>query len=121
MTTITLHDDVLDVTFTTREKIAGLVRDQQVPLASVRQIEVVPDGAAAARGIRSPGLGLPRIRLIGTWRSRTGRSLVAVHGRRPALRVTLAGERWSDLLLAVEDTDAVAARLRAAAPDSARP
>ena len=78
MTTITLHDDVLSVTFTTGEKIAGLIGDQRVPMTAVRCAEVVPDGLAAARGLRAPGLGLPGVRKIGTWRRPSGTSLVAV-------------------------------------------
>ena len=114
MTTITLHDGVLRVSFTAREKLAGLLRDQRVPLRSVQRVEVVPDGTAAARGIRAPGLGLPGIRLIGTWRRRGGKALVSTRGHGPAVRITLTGEQWSELLLGVDDPDAVAARVTAA-------
>ncbi len=56
MTTATVHPDVLEISFTRREKIAGLVRDQLIPLTAVTAAEVVPDGLAALRGIRAPGL-----------------------------------------------------------------
>lgn len=115
MTTIHLADDTLSVRLTRRERLAGLLRDVDVPLAAVRDVGVVPDGAAAARGLRSPGLGLPGVRLVGTWRGRGHRALVVVHGRRPAVRIRLEGERWTELLLGVEDPHATAAAVRRAA------
>jgi hypothetical protein len=108
MTTISIHPTSLHVTFTTREKIVGLVRDQEIPRSAVRGVEVVPDGVDAARGVRAPGFAFPGRRSIGTWRTRGGRALVAVHGGRPAVRIALEGQRYSELLLDVDDPGAVA-------------
>jgi len=113
MTTISIHPTSLHVTFTTREKVLGLVRDQQIPLSAVRGVEVVPDGGAATRGLRAPGFALPGVRSIGTWRGRGERALVAVRGGRPAVRLTLDGQRYGELLLAVDDPAAVADTLAA--------
>lgn len=52
--------------------------------------------------------------MIGTWRGREGRTLVSVRRGRPALRVTLEGERYRRLLLDVDDATATAAALAAA-------
>lgn len=114
MTMTEIASGTLHVRLTRREKLAGLLRDTAVPLRAIRAVDVVPDGAAAARGLRSPGLGLPGVRLVGTWRGRGHRALVAVHGRRPAVRIRLEGERWTELLLGVEDPDATAAAIRRA-------
>lgn len=114
MTTIRLTPEALSVRLTRLEKLAGLLRDADVPLAAVREVDVVPDGAAAARGLRSPGLGLPGIRLVGTWRGRGHRAFVAVHGRQPAVRIRLEGARWTELLLGVEDPHATAEAVRRA-------
>jgi hypothetical protein len=111
MTTILIHDDTLTVSFTFAEKVAGLLRNQQIPLSAVRDVEMVPDGLAAARGLRAPGLGLPGRRKLGTWRSRTGKALVAVHGPGPALRVTLTGHRYTSLLVSTDASDELAASL----------
>jgi hypothetical protein len=111
MTTITLHPTVLSVTFTRTEKVAGLLRDLQVPLSAVRSVEVVPDGITATRGLRAPGLGLPGIRKIGTWRAPGSRSLVSVRAGRPALRITLEGQRYAQLLLEADDAVELAAAL----------
>lgn len=99
MTTITIAHSTLTVAFTRAEKVAGLLRDQHIPLDAVSNVEVVPDGLAAAEGLRAPGLGVPGRRKLGTWRSRAGKTLVAVRGRGPAVRLTLAGHRYATLLV----------------------
>ena len=58
MATLQLTDSTLAVSLTRAEKIAGLLRDVEVPLASVRSVEVVADPLAAVRGLRAPGLAL---------------------------------------------------------------
>lgn len=112
MTTIRIHDGTLTVSFTTIEKVAGLVRDQHIPLAAIRAVEVVPDGIAATSGVRAPGLALPGHRMVGTWRSRTGKALMAVHGRGPAVRITLDGQQhYTSLLISHDDADTLATSL----------
>ena len=111
MTTTHVHDATLTISFTTAEKIAGLLRDQRVPLTAIRTVEVVPDGLQAARGLRAPGLAVPGRRKIGTWRSRAGRSLVAVRGHGPAVRLTLAGQRYTSVLITTDAPQELAASL----------
>jgi hypothetical protein len=119
MTTIILHPDSLSLSFTRAEKVAGLIRDQRVPLSAVRAVDVVPDGLAATRGVRAPGLGLPGARKIGTWRARSGNTLVSVRAGRPALRISLEGQRYAELLVDVERPADVAADVTAALSRSA--
>lgn len=114
MTTISLTDQTLSLRFTRSEKIAGLLRDQDLPAAAVVRAEVVPDGLAALRGVRAPGLGLPGRRGIGTWRTRRGTTLASVRAGRPALRVELSGTRWVELLLDVESPERTADALATA-------
>jgi hypothetical protein len=112
MATVQLRPPVLSVRLTRAEKIAGILRDVDVPLAAVRGIEVVPDGIAATRGLRAPGLGLPR-RKIGTWRSRKGKALVSVRRGQPAVRIRLEGQRWDELLVGTDDASGLATALAA--------
>ena len=114
MTTLRTTDDHLEVRFTAAEKLAGLLRDVRVPLSAVRGVEVVADGLSAARGVRAPGLGLPGLRKIGTWRTRSGKDVVAVRRGQDAVRVHLAGQRWASLLIGTDDAAAVAASVTAA-------
>ena len=115
MTTPRVVGDALEVRFTRVEKISGLLRDVRVPLAAIRRVEVVPDALAATRGLRAPGLGVPGVRKIGTWRSRDGKALVSVRRGQPAVRVELTGQPWSSLLIGTDDTSALAAALSGAA------
>lgn len=111
MTTIHVSDDTLTVRLAPVSKLAGLLRDQVVPRSAVTTVEVVPDGLAAARGVRAPGLALPGRRKIGTWRGRGARRFVDVRRGQPALRLTLEGQRYDELLLGHDDARALAARL----------
>jgi hypothetical protein len=102
MTTMRVEGDTLVVRFTTTEKILGLVRDQRIPASAIGAVATVDDGLAAARGLRAPGLGLPGIRKIGTWRSHDGKSLVSVRRDQPAVRVELSGQTYSSLIIGTD-------------------
>jgi hypothetical protein len=108
--TLQLRPPVLSLRLTRAEKVAGLLHDVDVPLAAVREVEVVPDGVAANRGVRAPGLGLPS-RRIGTWRSPGRKALVSVRRGQPAVRIRLEGQRWDELLVGTDEAPALAAAL----------
>ena len=110
MSTIEVSATSLSVRLTRGEKLLGLLRDQVVPRTAVTSVDVVPDGITGVRGLRSPGLGLPRRRL-GTWR-RIGRTqFVDVRRGEPALRVRLEGQRYDELLLGTPAAHELAAQL----------
>lgn len=114
---INLTPTNLSVTFSTYEKVAGLLRDISVPRDSVASVSVESDGISAARGLRAPGLGVPGLRKIGTWRrradGRTRRTAVSVRRRQPAVRIELRGTSWNQLLIGHDDARAVATELAA--------
>jgi hypothetical protein len=115
MATIDLTPTNLSVTFSTYEKVAGLLRDVSIPADAVASVSVEPDGIRAARGLRAPGLGVPGLRKIGTWRhradGRTRRTVVSVRRGQPAVRIELHGISWDQLLIGHGDARAVAAEL----------
>ncbi len=106
-----VEGDALVVRFTTGEKILGLVRDLRVPASAIASVAAVDDGLEAAHGLRAPGLGLPGLRKLGTWRGHGGKTLVSVRRRQPAVRVDLTGEPFATLLLGDDDAAALAAEL----------
>ena len=114
MATIEMTPPTLRVSLTRGEKVLGVLRNLEVPLSAVRSVTVVPDGLAAARGLRAPGLGLPGRRKIGTWRRGGHRSLVSVR-RGPAVRLELTGQRFDTVLVSADDAAAVAADVTARA------
>jgi hypothetical protein len=111
MSSIHVSDDTLTVRLSPLSKLAGLLRDQVVPLSAVTGVEVVPDGLAAARGLRAPGLALPGRRRVGTWRGRGVRRFVDVRRGQPALRLHLQGLRYDELLLGHDAATSLAGRL----------
>jgi hypothetical protein len=114
MATLERSGPALRIRFTRAEKLAGLVRDVDVPVKAVRSAEVVADPLTALRGLRAPGLGLPGLRAIGTWRSRGTRTLVSVRRSQPAVRIELTGQRYDSLLIGADDAARLVADLTAA-------
>ncbi len=111
MATLQLTPPTLFLRFTRGEKITGFLRDVEVPLAAVRSVEVVADPLTAMRGLRAPGLALPGLRKVGTWRRPGERTLVCVHRGQAAVRIRLEGQRYDVLLVGVAAADALAAEL----------
>lgn len=99
----------LVVRFSRAEHLVGLVRDLVVPLSSVESVDLVSSWREV-RGLRV-GLGLPRVRLIGTWYRRGHRQLVSLQRGMPALRVGLRGEKYDEVLVSVPETDLLLACL----------
>lgn len=111
MATMSITPEHIEVTFTTAEKIGGLLRDQRIPRSAVVAVDVVPDGYAATRGLRSPGLGIPGRRKIGTWRSRGRKQLVSVRRGEPAVHVSARGQRYDDIIIGTPDAAILGATL----------
>ncbi|GIH78010.1 hypothetical protein Plo01_44390 [Planobispora longispora] len=94
------------------EKVAGLHGDIRMPRAAVREVAVVENAVADARGLRSPGLALPGRTKIGTWRSPGRRTFVVARRDVPAVRVTLSGAGYDELLVSDENAPELAGRIR---------
>jgi len=109
---IRVTDDRLELRFTRTEKALGLLRDVDVPLSAVRDVEVVPNGLAATKGLRAPGYSWPGSRKLGTWRKPGYKSLVDVRRGQPALRVGLVGQRYDEILVGSDDAEGLAGALR---------
>ncbi|UOY01721.1 hypothetical protein [Blastococcus sp. PRF04-17] len=114
MATLQLTATTLTVSLTRVEKFFGLLRDVEVSLTAIRSIEAADDALEAARGLRAPGLGLPGVRKIGTWRRPGERSFVSVRRDQPAVRIELSGCRYDVLLVGVDDAATTAAAITAA-------
>ena len=115
MTTVHLSSDAIAVRLSGFERVAGLLGDLDVPVASVASAVAVSDGLREARGMRAPGLDVPGRVKIGTWRGRAGRSYVAVR-RGPALLLRLNGFGYDTVLVSTPDAERLAARLQPGAP-----
>lgn len=103
MAWLEIVDHQLHVRFSRVERLLGLVRDVRVPLSSVTAVSRLGSWSEA-RGLRV-GLGLPGICLLGTWRWRGRRQLVALRRGRPALRIWLHGEKYDELLVSTPEAE----------------
>jgi hypothetical protein len=112
--TVEVSDAEIRVRFSRWEKVAGPIRDIRVPRTAVVEATVEPDGVRAVHGIRAPGLGLPR-RRIGTWRERGRRTAVSVTAGLPAVRITLRGATFDELLIGDADAARTAEALQVGA------
>ncbi|MGR6319685.1 hypothetical protein Q2K19_27470 [Micromonospora soli] len=112
MATIDLTTDLIQVRLTAAEKLWALRGDLRFPRSAVRAVTVEPDGLHATRGLRAPGLGVPGRRKVGTWRGRSGREFVSVRAGQPAVRITLAGQRYDAVLVGADDAPALAEAVR---------
>lgn len=112
MATIETTPATLRVRLSRAEKFFGLLRDLEVPRSAITAVESVPAGLDAVRGLRAPGLGLPGVRAIGTWRRRGEKTYVSVRRKQPAVRISLTGQRFDTVLIGADDAAEVAAGLR---------
>lgn len=113
MATIEITPDKLTIRLTRFEKIFGALHDLQVPLADVHTAEAVPNGLAALQGMRAPGLGLPGVRMIGTWRGKGSKTFVSVRRGQPALVLNLGRHKFDRAVVSADDVSPYLDQLRA--------
>jgi hypothetical protein len=116
MSRLVVADQRLRLQFSRTEKLLGaLRRDLDLPVSSVASVDVLEDRwSRAVHGLRV-GLGLPGVRLLGTWRKRGLRQLVDLRRGQPSLRITLCEDSpYDEVLVSSPEADAVLAQLRRA-------
>ncbi len=122
MSTLTITSDSIHVELTRAEKAFALRRDDiRLPLRAVRHVTVERAPLGAARGLRAPGLAVPLVRKIGTWRRPGSRAFVSVRRSTPAAHVRLAGADLEALLVSTPDADAIVAAIARGAEKTRRP
>lgn len=116
MAAVSITDHDVTVELTLREKVGGLLGNVRIPRSQIRAVELIDGPVSAPRGIRSPGLALPGLVKVGTWRSRSaGRQFVSVRRGVPAVRLHLEGHRYDQVVVSVDDAE-VRERLLEVAP-----
>jgi hypothetical protein len=109
MSRLVITDQRLRLEFSLTEKLLGaLRRDLDVPLSNVGSVDLLEDSwSRAVHGLRV-GLGLPGVRLLGTWRKRGLRQLVDLRRGLPSLRITLRDHApYDEVLVSTPDADAL--------------
>ena len=114
MSNLLIRNGTVTLQLTPGEKVAGVHGDIEFPLSAVTSVEVVPDALAAAHGLRAPGLSLPGVRKVGTWRTRDGAEFVVASAGQAGVRLHLQGEKLSSVLIGDADADELARTIEAA-------
>lgn len=112
MVDVNVEGSTLRVELSAREKVACLRGDLVVDRTLVEGARVSDEPFDLVRGIRAPGVGLPRIVALGRWRHRSGTDLVVLRRGDRAVVIDLTEEApYRRLLLGVPDPERVAADL----------
>jgi hypothetical protein len=114
MANLIIDDHTVVVSLRATEKVEALHGDVAVPRSAVRRSRIVPDGMAEVHGVRAPGTALPGVVMVGVWRSETGATFAACHGRGPAIVIDLDGAPFDRLVVTVGDPEHVQRSLEGA-------
>jgi len=105
MAQMDIEGDALQVRFSLFEKVFGLVADQRIPLSAITEAHAETNGLRAVHGLRAPGLGMPGVRKIGTWRGPGTKTLVSVTHDQPALVLKLQGMKYDAVAIGCANPD----------------
>lgn len=112
MATVRVDGSTMTVEMSGKEKLATWLGDLEVDRRLVTGATVSDDPFGELRGIRAPGVALPRTVAMGRWRSRSGTDFVLVRRGQRGVVIDLAPEaRYRRLVLGVDDPEAVVAQL----------
>jgi hypothetical protein len=107
MANLIIDDRTVVVSLSAAEKVEALRGDLTVPRSTVTKTRIVPDGMAEVHGVRTRGTCVPGVIMVGAWRSKTGATFAACHGRGPAMVIDLDGAQFDRLVVTVADPEHV--------------
>ncbi|MBF0817068.1 hypothetical protein ACH0AH_04255 [Microbacterium paludicola] len=114
MVTLLLDQRQLEIVLTRVERLLAAQRgDLRIDRGSIAKLQLTDEPATWLRGVRAPGIHLPRLLSLGTWRSAQGNDFVAIRHGRPGVVIDLDGDaRFSRLILSTRHGHALAKALR---------
>ena len=113
MASLRVHPDRLEIHLTTAEKTLALRReDIVVPRENIRSVTITDDPWIWIRGIRSPGLGLPLVVAIGTWKFHGGKDFLAIKRKRQAVVIDLIDDEFSRVIMTTNHAPDLIASLK---------
>ncbi len=122
MATIDISDGHLTVRLNGLNRLWALRSGLRVPLAHVRGATADPGAARESKGVRAPGLHVPGLAAVGTFRRGGETILWEVHRGHRAVVISLSDETYDRVVVEVADPRATVQRVNAAIADiSAHP
>lgn len=115
MAELKIDGDDLWLKMSRLEQLEGLHRDVRVPISLIREVRPVADPWLELRGIRAPGMGLPRVIAVGTRHGSFGKDFACVHGNGDGVVVDLCDEAsFHRIVVTSDEAEHVAATIEAA-------
>ncbi len=111
MAEVVVEGGELHVRLRPLERLAAFHGDVTVPLASVDEVRVLERALDALRGVRAPGTGVPGWLSIGTRRGAFGRDFVSIVGRGRGVAIVLRDSTFKQIVVSVDDPEAIRARV----------
>ena len=90
-----------------REKVFGFHSSPQArydEIVSVRKLKKAWSWQVM-RGIRAPGVGLPGIVALGTWRVRRGKNFMVVYRKKQAYSITFSSGDFNQWIISPDNTE----------------
>ncbi|MCP3819921.1 hypothetical protein NLX86_18005 [Streptomyces sp. A3M-1-3] len=115
MARVTIENDTLAVEIEGLDKLWALRSRLDIPLANVRGATRDPGIIRDRKGVRAPGTHLPGVITAGTWYHEGERIFWDVKNPDAAVVIELADERYTRLVIEVDDPRAVVALIERAA------
>ena len=114
MVTLLLDQHQLEIVLTRTERLLARQRGGlRFSRPEIARLQLTDEPVTWLRGVRAPGVHVPRLVSLGTWRSAQGDDFVAVRHGRPGVVIDLEGhERFSRLILSTRHGSALAKALR---------
>ncbi len=120
MVSMTINDGVLGVEMHGADKLWSLRSHIDIPLQNVRSIRRDPDRVGQWwSGLKAPGTRIPGVIKAGTFHKDGESVFFDVHNPANTVIVELQDERYSELVLEVDDPERVVTAVRAALPNGA--
>lgn len=116
MARVSIEADQMIVEIEGLDKLWALKSRMVIPLAHVRGATADPGIVKEPKGLRAPGTHLPGVITSGTYRTKEGRVFWDVRDASKAVVIELSGERYTRLVIQVDDPRATVARVEAAIP-----
>jgi hypothetical protein len=121
MVSVTIDDGVLGVEMHGADRLWSLRSHIDIPLRNVRSIRRDPDRVREWwSGLRAPGTWIPGVVKAGTFHKDGESVFFDVHDPANTVIIELRDERYSELVLEVDDPERVVAAVRAALPHGSK-
>lgn len=113
MASLRVHPDRLEIHLTKAEKTLALRREDIVVLREhIRSVAITDDPWIWIRGIRSPGVGLPLVVAVGTWKFHGGKDFLAIKRKRQAVVIDLIDDEFSRVIMTTNHAPDLIASLK---------